>query len=65
MMVKTKKGNWAIHGLNLVSSDSICQKIVEAINEDTLEQTDLQKITGNLAPIIVDKKRKSINIHSF
>lgn len=59
-MAKTKKGNWTIHGINLISSDSIYQKIVEAINEDTLEQTYLQKITGHLAPIIVDKKRKVI-----
>lgn len=65
MMVKTKKGNWAIHGLNLVSSDEILKKIIRAIEKDTLDQAYLQKITGNLAPIIVDKKHRSIKVYSF
>lgn len=56
----TKKGSWRIFGIALTPSDSIYTSIREAIEENKLSQEYLQKVTGHLAPIIIDMDERSI-----
>lgn len=63
--ISTTKGTWNIFGINLIPSDSIFIKIREAIESNNLTQEHLQKETGHLAPIIIDKVAKTISFQSF
>lgn len=58
--MKLKAINWTVDGLNLTPSDSIYQKLVEAIKTDNLEESYLQRITGHRLPILVNKKTHHI-----
>ena len=67
-MIKVKtttNGTWAISGINLISSDSIYLNIKKAIEEDRLDQSYLQDLTGHRAPIVIDRKEKTIMFYSF
>jgi len=61
----TNNGTWRIHGINLIPSDDIYINLQQAINDDNLDQAYLQKISGNYAPIIVDKVAKTIDFSRF
>ena len=63
--MKTERGIWTIYGLNLIPSDAIYLRLKEAIEQDRLDQKYLQYITGHNGPIIVDRKKKTIEFLSF
>lgn len=65
MKLKTTKKNWTVHGINLIPSDAIYQKLQKAIEEGELSQQHLQKITGHNSPILVDEKKSSIQFLNF
>ena len=66
MKMKTANcGTWRVHGINLISSDSIYKKLENAIQSGNLEISYLQKVTGHLSPISVDKKRREIKFLNF
>lgn len=60
MKIRTKNGNWHIDGINLISSDSIYQKLVTAIEAGELDEQHLQKKIGHQAPIRVNRKNNRI-----
>lgn len=59
--MKLKSTKWTVSGINLISSDSIYQKLEEAIRTDNLEESHLQTITGHKLPIHVNKKTHHIH----
>lgn len=63
--MKTAKGIWTIYGINLIPSDTIYQKVKEAIEQDLLNQSYLQNITGHRNPILIDPQDQSIEFLSF
>lgn len=63
--IRTTKGTWKINGITLTPSDSIYQKLNVAIEEGTLSEAHLQKITGHLLPIKVDFSERSITFYNF
>lgn len=63
--IKLKPTPWTVGGLNIISSDSIYQKLVECINNDNLEESYLQKITGHKLPILVDRKKHHIQFCNY
>ena len=63
--IKTTTGNWKIRGINLISSDSIYQKVKSAIESGNLSQSFIQKETGHLAPIEVNMAEQSITFSNF
>ena len=65
MIIKTTKGTWNLHGINLLTSDAIYQIVKDAIETDNLGQDYLQKVTGHLAPITVNIPEKTILFSSF
>ena len=60
MTRRLKETGWVVRGLNLISSDSIYQKLVHAIKENNLSEKHLQDITGHRAPIQVNTKEQTI-----
>lgn len=60
MKIKTAESKWEIVGINIIPSDSIFHAIQEAIETGNLEESYLQKVTGHLAPIHVNFKKKVI-----
>lgn len=56
---------WTVEGMNMSPSDEIYKKLCKAVKENMLEQSYLQKITGHLAPIIVDEKAREISFKPF
>ena len=65
MIIKTTKGTWNLHGINLLTSDSIYQKVKDAIETDNLSEDYLQKVTGNLAPITVNIPERTVSFSRF
>lgn len=63
MKIKTANSKWELVGINVISTDSIFQKIQKAIAEDNLEESYLQKVTGHMAPIHVDRKNRVIHFY--
>lgn len=65
MEMKTSKKNWNISGINMISTDSIYQKIKESIESGNLSQKYLQNVTGHFSPIIIDWQLREIEFYSF
>jgi len=64
--VKTaEKGNWKVHGINAISSDSIYEKVKTAIEEDNLTEQHLQEVTGHKYTITIDRLTRTITFRSF
>lgn len=63
MNIKTSNKNWKLFGINLIPSDSIYQKVAHAIETDNLSEGYLQKVTGSNAPIIVDRRNRTIQFY--
>lgn len=60
MKILAANMKWKIEGINLIPSDSISQKLKKAIESNNLEESYLQKLTGHLAPINVNRKERVI-----
>ena len=65
MKVKTSKGNWNIHGINMIPSDSCYQAIVAAIEAPVLNLQDLCKRIGHNGPVDYSEAERSITFCSF
>lgn len=65
MKVNTTKKNWTVHGINLIPSDVIYQKLVSSIESGNLSEQHLQRITGSNAPITVDVHKRTIVFSNF
>lgn len=63
--ISTSKGTWNLFGVNLISSDAIFSKVKKAIESNNLTQEHLQKETGHLAPIIIDRSARTICFQRF
>lgn len=65
--ITSKTGTrWAVHGVNMISSDSIYQIVQGAINDEKLLTQDyLQKHTGHRAPIIIDPENHTIDFQRW
>lgn len=63
--VKTSKGTWKIHGVDIIPSDSIYIDVKKCIEEGTLSPTHLQTITGHRSPIEVNFSERSITFSRF
>lgn len=59
-MITLRGTSWRVCGMTLIPSDSIYKDLVTAINENTLDQEYLQKVTGYRNPIIIDRKNHYI-----
>ena len=63
--MNTTTGTWEIIGVNLLPSDSLYLKLKECVEKDHLDISYLQKATGHMAPIKVDKKNRQIIFSCF
>lgn len=67
MMTKiaTTKGTWKMYGINVISSDSIYQKVKAAIESGNLSEEHLQKETGHKLPININMQKREIAFSNF
>lgn len=56
---------WKVYGINVISSDSIYQRILEIINSGDVTEKNLQGSVGHRAPIIIDKEKRRISFERF
>ena len=63
--IKTSKGTWKLHGVNVIPEDTIYREVQKAIEEDNLTEAHLQAVTGQRAPIDIDFKNQTVTFQSW
>ncbi len=56
---------WTLSGIYLTTSDAMYEKLLDAVTTGNLSIDHLRQITGHRYPIIVDLKRRHIELCSF